>query len=188
MKFEVGQKVKAISKYNYFSGHEGTIERFVIGTYFQVHFASMKGSIADTSLFRPEEIELVTESEETLDGLFVAIQGETDEDPEFEESMIEVMKIMKPEWLKSVTELSPAAKVHMAVALAEDGLIDEAKQWLIPGSADTGFKEPYSDQAIRLMPGEVTVGGAIRTCTHTWKTYNGLTETFEYCENCDEKR
>ena len=27
-----------------------------------------------------------------------------------------------------------------------------------------------------------------KTCTHNWKNYQGLSESYEYCTVCDEKR
>lgn len=27
-----------------------------------------------------------------------------------------------------------------------------------------------------------------KTCSHSWKTYNGFTESFEFCDKCDIKK
>lgn len=48
-----------------------------------------------------------------------------------------------------------------------------------------GFKE--QDEIMRFE-GEAPVPLPLKSCNHTWKTYTGLKEVFEYCQYCDRKK
>ena len=63
-----------------------------------------------------------------------------------------------------------------------DALVEQEleRQELLKKIGDSMF--PYVGVDFARMEPEA------RSCSHEWKTYNGFTETFEFCQKCDVKK
>jgi hypothetical protein len=69
------------------------------------------------------------------------------------------------------------------------------RQSAIPATNGVYAVNAETDEAFRLRIlnyfsplRDLQESQAVKTCSHTWKRYEGFTETFEYCTICDEKR
>lgn len=50
---------------------------------------------------------------------------------------------------------------------------------------DDEYFTKYIDKLDEAFPRIKTKGGE---CNHKWKRYIGITEVYDFCENCDKKR
>jgi hypothetical protein len=47
---------------------------------------------------------------------------------------------------------------------------------------------PVRSGGINFIPITITIEDVKMSCTHSWKLYQGLSEAYEFCTQCDEKR
>jgi hypothetical protein len=70
--------------------------------------------------------------------------------------------------------------------------IGESTLYRIDTSGEIVWTEPITTTVTLPAANSVPVGTAFSfntiTCAHSWKTYTGFTEKYEYCEKCDHKR
>jgi len=66
-----------------------------------------------------------------------------------------------------------------------DALIEEMHKEQ-SGQMEMDFK--YDPNSIPKSHGYVDQDGNKKECDHSWKTYQGLNESFDFCEFCDVKK
>ena len=59
---------------------------------------------------------------------------------------------------------------------------------LVPPSSLTYTPPPGIFDPMLKLPKDFKVEYTPKGCQHEWSTYQGFTDTFEYCTKCDEKR